>query len=244
MQQQGNIFTGKFRDMPNYLTRQLMYYSYDTKELYGFDEAKLPFNLFDQDNETRVIRIPSEELPEPYTKEDVKGYLNGKGINKDDIETLVIEVTGGELIGEGSYGTSIRWENITNKPIEFNPSPHTHDYDNLTNKPNLDSSRFLTEDQVKQIVTDFTVGGDNIEIIYDEVNDVLKFNVTSEIQENINIVIDIPQENLISSDRNGVEKFLNNLDPPLLIEPQHNIYINVVSSISTNFEYPFNVKLA
>jgi len=242
MQQHGNIYTGKLRDMPKYLTPLHMYYSYDSKTVYGFDEDHIPFKLFDQDNLTREIKVPASELPTPYTKDDVMEYLNSVGIEKEDIETLVIEVVGGDYLGEGTYNSLVDWVNIVNKPTTYPPSEHTHSYNDLTDKPDL--SNVIDESQIKEIIKDFTVGGDGIDLIYDEVEDVLRFVITGDVQENINIVLDIQEENLISKDDAGITHFLNNMNPPLLIEPQHNIYINVVSSEAKQFDYPFDFKLA
>ena len=242
MAQFGNIYTGKFRDIAStYLTPHHMYFAYDTKELYSFNPDQTPYKLFNQDNITREIRIPANELPTPYTKDDVLVYLNTTGIDKEDIETLVIEVVGGQYLGEGSYNTLVDWNSITNKPTTFAPSPHTHSYNDLTDKPDLTNP--IDESEIKQIIRDFTVGGDGIDLVYDEVEDVLRFIITGEVQENVNIVIDINEEDLISKDDAGITYFLNNLNPPLLIEPQHNIYIHIVSSEAKQFDYPFDFKL-
>lgn len=243
MGQLGNTYTGLLRDIPTtYLGPHHLYWAHDSKELYSFSPEHIPFKVFDQDNETREIQILASDLPTPYTKDDVMAYLNTNGIEKTDIETLVIEIVGGaDYLGEGSYNTSVDWNSIINKPIAFPPVAHTHSYNDLTDKPDLTNP--INQAEVKQIIRDFTVGGEGIDLVYDSELDVLRFVITGDVQDNINIIIDINEEDLISNDDVGITYFMNNLNPALLIEPQHNIYINVVSSVAKQFDYPFEFNL-
>jgi hypothetical protein len=45
MAQLGNTYTGRFIDIPDHLTSNHLYYSWDSKELYGFNEDKTPYLL-------------------------------------------------------------------------------------------------------------------------------------------------------------------------------------------------------
>jgi len=95
MLQLGNTYTGKFSDIPTYLTVNHLYYAYDTKELYTFNSDHTPYLLAPRsgDNEhieeSKIVKveIPKNEL----TSIDRTGVLMWLNING-------VVVNGGEII--------------------------------------------------------------------------------------------------------------------------------------------------
>lgn len=242
MAQHGNIYTGKLKDIASsYLTPHHMYFAYDTKELYSFNPDQTPYKLFDQDNEVRVIQIQVADLPLEYTKQDVLDYLNTIGFDKGDIDTIAVEIVGASDLGDGY---PITWGFISDKPTFFPPTEHFHSWNDITDKPDL--TQTLNVEEVEDIISSFLVQGDGIELIYDPVLDVIKFNVTGEMdQDNINIVVNVASEALSTVDDLGLATYLNNLNPPLLIEGTHNIYFKIdTDEGSTQFDYIFDFNLA
>jgi hypothetical protein len=88
MAQQGNTYTGKFADMPTYLTRNHMYLAYDTLELYGFDDQHNPYKL-----------APSNEVSVDDVREIINNYLDaGDGVTINyNSETGKLEISGQNL---------------------------------------------------------------------------------------------------------------------------------------------------
>ena len=77
--------------------------------------------VFNQDNEVRKISIAASSLPVNYTKADVVAHLNTLGITKTEIETLVVDIVGGDET------LTIGWSNVTGTPNTYPPSIHSHD---------------------------------------------------------------------------------------------------------------------
>lgn len=238
MAQLGNTYTGKVKDIPTtYLGPNHFYWAFDSKELFSFENDHSPYLVFDQDNDLRNIKISISDLPELYTQEDILTHLNTLGVEKKDIETLIVEIDGGSDVGDIF---KLDWGFIANKPVTFPPSQHTHSYNDLTNLPDLsnleDASR--TEADIKNIIKNFLVEGDGIELVYDSTNDVLRFVVTggdgTQDNENINIVVNISSEALNTVDETGLAYYLNNLNPPIMIEATHNLYFNIADEISSS----------
>jgi hypothetical protein len=242
MAQLGNTYTGKFKDIPSYLTQNHFYWSYDTKELYSFEPDHTPYLLFNQDNDLRTIHIASTELPVDYTKDDVLNYLNSIGIEKADIETLLVEIVGGDQIGDQ---IPITWGFIADKPVTFPPSQHVHSYNDLTDLPDLSNIGGRSDEEIEGIIQNFLVDGDGIQIVYDETEGVLRFNVDGDLhQENINIVVNIAREALDTADEDGLVTYLNTLNPPLLIDGTHNLYFNIADeNSSSQFDYNLDFNL-
>lgn len=243
MAQQGNTYTGKFIDIPEYLTPNHFYWSYDTKELFSFEDDHTPFLLFEQDNDLRTIIIDAADLPLSYTKDDVLTHLNTLGIVKEEIETLLVEINGGDEIGNQ---IPIPWGFIADKPVTFPPSLHYHSYNDLTDLPDLTNIGGRSDTDIQGVIRNFLVEGSGVSIIYDDILNVLRFQVNGDLnQENINIVINIAREALDTPDEDGLTTYLNTLDPPLMIEGTHNLYFNIAdSSGSTQFDYNLNFNLA
>lgn len=244
MAQLGNTYTGLLKDIPKYLGPHHMYWAHDKKELYSFEPDHTPFLVFENDNEIDVVQINVADLPVNFTKEDVADYINTMTLDKEGIDTIAVEIIGGDSVGD-HY--PITWGFISNKPAFFPPEPHTHSYNDLTDVPDTLNGR--TDEEIQQIIRNFLVEGSGINIVYDSTENVLRFVVsgtTGEIldQENINIVVNIAREALSSPDDIGLSEYLNNLNPPLLIEGTHNMYFKIADdSGSKQFDYSFDLNL-
>ena len=77
--------------------------------------------VLDQDNEVRKITISAGDLPVNYTKADIVAHLNTLGVTKTEIETIVVDIVGGDET------LTIGWGNVTGTPATYPPSNHDHD---------------------------------------------------------------------------------------------------------------------
>lgn len=99
----------------------------------------------------------------------------------------------------------------------------------------------ITAEEVHTIIQNFLVSGEGVTLMYDPELNAL---VLSAVGENVNIVVDIPDDILSTPDEAGIVDYMNNLNPPLIILGEHNIYLNIESTASTEFDYEFDFELS